>query len=184
MRGRVPTSQEAFPSYRILGRAGDGTYGTVWRAMHRASGALVAVKQFRAPFTSWAAAVALREVRALRALRARPDAAGRVVCLREVVREGETLFLVFEHMVRFFETRKKERKKEKKKRDPSPRPRPLHTLPSPPLLPVFCCPHNRTVTCISTSSPARSRGGASPPPTWPGGAAPSWPAWPPSTARG
>ena len=86
--------------------------------MHRASGALVAVKQFRAPFTSWAAAVALREVRALRALRARPDAAGRVVCLREVVREGETLFLVFEHMVRFFETRKKERKKEKKNGTP------------------------------------------------------------------
>ena len=86
--------------YRVLDRAGDGTYGTVWRALHRGTGALVAIKQFRAAFPTWGAAVALREVRALRVLRTVPAAARRVVALREVVREGETLFLVFEHMVR------------------------------------------------------------------------------------
>jgi hypothetical protein len=83
-------------SYRVLSRAGDGTYGTVWAASHRDTGALVAIKRFRRTFGSWADAVALREVRALRALRGAPG----VVALREVVREGDALFLVFEHMVR------------------------------------------------------------------------------------
>ena len=57
--------------------------------------AQVAVKKMKKRFPSWEECMALREVRSLRRL-AHPA----VVKLKEVVRERDELFFIFEYMVR------------------------------------------------------------------------------------
>ncbi len=82
--------------YEILGKAGDGSFGCVFRARHRESGDLVAVKQMKGRFNDWAACLELREVASLRAIH-HPA----IIRLREVVRMrgSQELFLIFDHMV-------------------------------------------------------------------------------------
>lgn len=80
--------------YRIAEALGDGSFGTVWRGVHCATGEVVAIKRMKRRYGAWEECLALREVQVLRDLR-HPA----VVRLREVVREGETLFLVFEYVV-------------------------------------------------------------------------------------
>jgi male germ cell-associated kinase len=77
--------------YHMDYKLGDGTFGTVWKAVDRKTGDAVAVKKMKRRFDSWGECLALREVVALRALR-HPC----IVRLREVVREHERLYLVFE----------------------------------------------------------------------------------------
>lgn len=72
---------------------GDGTYGSVYKGVHAASGDVVAIKRMKRPYTSWDECLGLREVKALRKL-SHPN----IVRLKEVIREKDNLFLVFEFM--------------------------------------------------------------------------------------
>jgi len=91
--GRCP----AVATYERLGRIGAGTYGTVYKARHSLSGAVVALKKviLHNERTDGFPVTALREVRLLR------DLGGRHSCvaLREVVagRRRDSVFLVFEY---------------------------------------------------------------------------------------
>jgi len=79
--------------YRVLGRIGDGAYGSVILAIKLDSGEKVAIKRMKRKCHSWEEAMNLREVKSLKKL-----SHSNVIKLREVIRENETLFFVFEHM--------------------------------------------------------------------------------------
>lgn len=80
--------------YDLLQQIGDGTFGSVVKAVHKKSGQLVAVKRMKQKYYSWEECVNLPEVQVLRKLHAHPN----VIKLREVVRENNELFFVFEFM--------------------------------------------------------------------------------------
>lgn len=52
--------------YRVSTQLGDGTYGSVFKAVNRATGEVVAIKRMKRKFYSWDECLALREVRARR----------------------------------------------------------------------------------------------------------------------
>lgn len=79
--------------YQILSKLGDGAYGSVLKAVHRRSSDIVAIKRMKSKYYSWSECCHLREVRSLRKLSHR-----NIVALRELFREKDTLFLVFEFM--------------------------------------------------------------------------------------
>ncbi|KAK9805401.1 hypothetical protein WJX73_001324 [Symbiochloris irregularis] len=79
--------------YKILKQLGDGTYGSVWKAINNQTNDVVAIKKMKRKFYSWEECMALREVRSLRKLN-HPS----VIKLREVIRENDELFFVFEFM--------------------------------------------------------------------------------------
>eukprot|EP01062_Namystynia_karyoxenos_P019120 TRINITY_DN17165_c0_g2_i1.p1 TRINITY_DN17165_c0_g2~~TRINITY_DN17165_c0_g2_i1.p1 ORF type:complete len:711 (+),score=196.00 TRINITY_DN17165_c0_g2_i1:212-2344(+) len=80
--------------YQVLKQIGDGTYGAVMKALHRQTQEVVAVKRFKQKFYTWEECVNLREVQALRKLNHHPN----IVKLREVIREHNQLYFVFEYM--------------------------------------------------------------------------------------
>ena len=80
--------------YSMVKQIGDGTYGSVSKAVHKQNKEVVAIKRMKQKFYSWAECVALREVQALRKLNNHPN----IVKLREVIREQNQLFFVFEFM--------------------------------------------------------------------------------------
>lgn len=49
--------------YKLQRQLGDGTYGTVWKAVNRGSGETVAIKMMKRRFKAWDECVSLREVR-------------------------------------------------------------------------------------------------------------------------
>ncbi|KAI8464318.1 MAG: mitogen-activated protein kinase 7 [Monoraphidium minutum] len=77
--------------YKVLSQTGDGTYGAVWKAVNRQTNELVAIKKMKRKFFSWDECMSLREVKTLRKL-SHPH----VVKLKEVIREDDELFFVFE----------------------------------------------------------------------------------------
>jgi protein kinase len=79
--------------YELGDVLGEGAFGIVTRATHRASGSTVAIKTLKEPFHSWTSVLALREVAALRKL-IHPH----IVRLRDVMRDGTTAALVFEFL--------------------------------------------------------------------------------------
>ncbi|KAH7825677.1 putative mitogen activated protein kinase 7 [Monocercomonoides exilis] len=79
--------------YRYTKQLGDGTYGSVAKAVNTETLEIVAVKEMKQRYKSWRQCIELREVQALLQLH-HPN----VVGLKEVVRQGQTLFFVFEHM--------------------------------------------------------------------------------------
>jgi len=79
--------------YKVLKQLGDGTYGTVWKAVNRQNQEVVAIKKMKRKFYSWDECMGLREVKALRKLN-HPC----IVKLREVIRENDELFFIFEFM--------------------------------------------------------------------------------------
>ncbi|PSC74122.1 CMGC RCK MAK kinase [Micractinium conductrix] len=79
--------------YRVTKQLGDGTYGSVFKATNRQTGEVVAIKKMKRKFYSWDECLALREVRSLRKLH-HPC----IVQLKEVIRENDELFFVFEYM--------------------------------------------------------------------------------------
>mmetsp|Transcript_31217 Transcript_31217/g.101806 ORF Transcript_31217/g.101806 Transcript_31217/m.101806 type:complete len:518 (-) Transcript_31217:28-1581(-) len=79
--------------YKVLKQLGDGTYGSVWKACNRQTNELVAIKKMKRKFYSWEECMALREVKSLRKLN-HPN----IIKLKEVIRENDELFFVFEYM--------------------------------------------------------------------------------------
>ena len=79
--------------YKVLKQLGDRTYGSVWKATNRQTNEVVAIKKMKRKFYSWEECMALREVKSLRKLN-HPN----VVKLKEVIRENDELYFVFEYM--------------------------------------------------------------------------------------
>ncbi|XP_022129331.1 serine/threonine-protein kinase MAK [Pieris rapae] len=79
--------------YLVLQQLGDGTYGSVVLAQRRDTGEKVAIKRMKRKYYSWDEAMNLREVKSLKKLNH-----ANIVKLREVIRENDTLYFVFEYM--------------------------------------------------------------------------------------
>uniref|UniRef100_A0A672IPV8 non-specific serine/threonine protein kinase n=1 Tax=Salarias fasciatus TaxID=181472 RepID=A0A672IPV8_SALFA len=79
--------------YTILKQLGDGTYGSVLMGRNIKSGELVAIKRMKRKFYSWEECMNLREVKSLKMLNH-----VNVVKLKEVIRENNHLYFVFEYM--------------------------------------------------------------------------------------
>ncbi|KAJ3680700.1 hypothetical protein LUZ60_016978 [Juncus effusus] len=79
--------------YKIIKEVGDGTFGSVWRAINKQSGEVVAVKKMKKKYYSWEECMSLREVKSLRRMN-HPN----IVKLKEVIREHDILFFVMEYM--------------------------------------------------------------------------------------
>lgn len=75
--------------YKLLKELGDGTCGTVYKAVNRESYEIVAVKKMKRKFYFWEECVNLREVKSLRRL-SHPN----IIKLKEVVRENNDLFFI------------------------------------------------------------------------------------------
>ncbi|KAF3447888.1 hypothetical protein FNV43_RR08595 [Rhamnella rubrinervis] len=79
--------------YKLIKEVGDGTFGSVWRAINKQTGEVVAIKKMKKKYFSWEECVNLREVKSLRKMN-HPN----IVKLKEVIRENDILFFVFEYM--------------------------------------------------------------------------------------
>ncbi|XP_077244741.1 protein kinase superfamily protein [Tasmannia lanceolata] len=79
--------------YKIIKEVGDGTFGSVWRAINKQSGEVVAIKKMKRKYYSWEECMNLREVKSLRKMN-HPN----IVKLKEVIREHDILYFVFEYM--------------------------------------------------------------------------------------
>lgn len=79
--------------YTLIKEVGDGTFGSVWRAINKKTGEVVAIKKMKKKYFSWDECVNLREVKSLRKMN-HPN----IVKLKEVIRENDILYFVFEYM--------------------------------------------------------------------------------------
>ncbi|CAK5080671.1 unnamed protein product [Meloidogyne enterolobii] len=79
--------------YRMTKKVGDGTFGEVSLAIKLDTGDVVAIKRMKKKFYSWDEAMNLREVKSLKKLN-HPN----IIRLREVIRENDILYFVFEFM--------------------------------------------------------------------------------------
>ncbi|XP_030749308.1 serine/threonine-protein kinase dyf-5-like isoform X2 [Sitophilus oryzae] len=79
--------------YNILHQLGDGTYGSVVLGQRKDTGEKVAIKRMKRKYYSWDEAMSLREVKSLKKLHH-----SNVVKLKEVIRENDVLYFVFEYM--------------------------------------------------------------------------------------
>jgi male germ cell-associated kinase len=80
--------------YELVNQIGDGTFGSVAKAVLKRTGQLVAIKKMKQKFYTWEECVKLPEVDVVRRIHGHPN----VVKLREVIRENNELFFVFEYM--------------------------------------------------------------------------------------
>lgn len=101
---RLPGKENTFSSrrfmddYQVLQEIGDGGFGTVYRGRKLQTsvsddGSLVAIKKLKAKNLSWMDCLQLREVKALKKLN-HPN----IVALKEVIREKQNIYLIFELM--------------------------------------------------------------------------------------
>ncbi|XP_027092952.1 serine/threonine-protein kinase MHK isoform X2 [Coffea eugenioides] len=79
--------------YKSLEELGDGTCGSVYKAINTETSEIVAVKKMKRKFYDWEECMNLREVKSLRKLN-HPN----IIKLREIVRENNELFFIFEYM--------------------------------------------------------------------------------------
>ncbi|CAI9775625.1 unnamed protein product [Fraxinus pennsylvanica] len=79
--------------YKIIREVGNGTFGSIWRALNKQSAEVVAIKKIKKKYYSWEECINLREVKSLRKMN-HPN----IVKLKEVVRENDVLYFVFEYM--------------------------------------------------------------------------------------
>ena len=79
--------------YQIIKEVGNGTFGNVWRALNKQTGEVVAIKKMKRNYYSWEECINLREVKSLRKMNH-----SNIVKLKEVVRENDILYFVFEYM--------------------------------------------------------------------------------------
>jgi len=79
--------------YETLKTLGDGTYGSVLLGKAHDTGEPVAIKKMKRKYYSWEECINLREVKSLRKL-----SHTNLIKLKEVIRENNQLFFVFEYM--------------------------------------------------------------------------------------
>lgn len=79
--------------YTTIRQLGDGTYGSVILGRSLESGELVAIKKMKRKFYSWEECMNLREVKSLKKLNH-----ANVIKLKEVIRENDHLYFIFEYM--------------------------------------------------------------------------------------
>lgn len=79
--------------YKMINLVGDGTYGLVYLAYNQESREKVAIKTMKRKYHSWSEVMDLREVKSLKKLN-HPN----VVKLKEVIRENNRLYFVFEYI--------------------------------------------------------------------------------------
>jgi len=79
--------------YKVTNQLGDGTYGCVLKAVNNSTGEVVAIKKMKKAFKTWEECMSLREITSLKKLN-HPN----IVKLKEVIRENDELFFVFEYM--------------------------------------------------------------------------------------
>ncbi|KAM3841574.1 serine/threonine-protein kinase MAK [Vipera latastei] len=79
--------------YTTLKQLGDGTYGSVLMGKSKESGELVAIKRMKRKFYSWEECMNLREIKSLKKLNH-----ANIIKLKEVIRENDHLYFVFEYM--------------------------------------------------------------------------------------
>jgi protein kinase len=79
--------------YKIIKTVGDGTYGSVAKAINKATNEVVAIKKMKKKFYSWDEAMSLREIKSLRKMNSQF-----IVKLKEVIRVNDELCFVFEYM--------------------------------------------------------------------------------------
>lgn len=79
--------------YQITKQLGDGTYGSVLKGVNRQTNEVIAIKKMKKKFYSWEECMQLREIKSLSKLH-HPN----IVKLKEVIREENELFFVFEYM--------------------------------------------------------------------------------------
>ncbi|KAJ0021051.1 hypothetical protein Pint_31013 [Pistacia integerrima] len=79
--------------YNFIKEIGSGAFGSVWKAVNKQSGEVVAIKALKKSFQSWEECKNLREVKSLRKLN-HPN----IVKLKELVKENDVLYFVFEFM--------------------------------------------------------------------------------------
>lgn len=79
--------------YQTVKQLGDGTYGSVVLVKSRENGEKFAVKKMKKKYYSWEECMELREIKALKKL-----SHTNLVKLKEVIRENDHLFMVFEYM--------------------------------------------------------------------------------------
>ncbi|WOL19000.1 cyclin-dependent kinase F-4 isoform X1 [Canna indica] len=84
---------DTWRKYKVIKEVGDGTFGTVCQAINKQSGQVVAIKKMKRKYCSWEECLKLREVKSLRRLN-HPN----IIKLKEVIRENDALYLVFEYM--------------------------------------------------------------------------------------
>ncbi|XP_063931085.1 serine/threonine-protein kinase dyf-5 isoform X2 [Zophobas morio] len=86
-------SKQRMNRYITLHQLGDGTYGSVVLGQRKDTGEKVAIKRMKRKYYSWDEAMNLREVKSLKKLHH-----SNVVKLKEVIRENDILYFVFEYM--------------------------------------------------------------------------------------
>uniref|UniRef100_A0A2P2LV88 Uncharacterized protein MANES_12G049600 n=1 Tax=Rhizophora mucronata TaxID=61149 RepID=A0A2P2LV88_RHIMU len=79
--------------FKVLQELGDGTCGSVFKAINSDTYDIVAVKKMKRKFYYWEECMNLREVKALCKMN-HPN----IIKLKEVVREKNDLFFIFEYM--------------------------------------------------------------------------------------
>ena len=79
--------------YKIIKIIGDGAYGSVYKAVNKSTGEVVAIKKMKKKFYSWEECMSLREIKSLRKLN-HPN----IVKLKEVIRVNDDLQFVFEFL--------------------------------------------------------------------------------------
>jgi len=79
--------------YKMIQLVGDGTYGLVYLAFNQETREKVAIKTMKKKYHSWGEVMDLREVKSLKKL-SHPN----VVKLKEVIRENNRLYFVFEYI--------------------------------------------------------------------------------------
>ena len=90
---RVRFKEFEMNRYRVSSTLGDGTYGSVVKAVNKGTNEVVAIKVMKRKFYSWEECMQLREVKSLKKLN-HPN----IVKLKEVIRENDGLYFVFEYM--------------------------------------------------------------------------------------
>lgn len=79
--------------YKMIQLVGDGTYGLVYLAFNQETREKVAIKTMKKKYHSWGEVMDLREVKSLKKL-SHPN----IVKLKEVIRENNRLYFVFEYI--------------------------------------------------------------------------------------
>ena len=79
--------------YKIIKTIGDGTYGSVSKAVNKETSEVVAIKKMKKKYFNWEQCVDLREIKSLIKL-SHPN----IVKLKEVIKEKNVLIFVFEFL--------------------------------------------------------------------------------------